>query len=70
MVVIDREDQRIIVALAHHARKPGYWQGRIRRERGPESYRLGRFLESPRVDVPSSTGDAGDVTRWWTRASF
>jgi toxin ParE1/3/4 len=31
MVVIDREDQRIIVALAHHARKPGYWQGRIRR---------------------------------------
>jgi len=29
IVVIDRENERIVVALAHHSRKPGYWRGRI-----------------------------------------
>lgn len=28
IVVIDRLDERIIVAVAHHSRKPGYWRGR------------------------------------------
>lgn len=29
IVVLDHGDARIVVAFAHHARKPGYWQGRI-----------------------------------------
>ena len=28
IIVIDRGDERIIVAFAHHSRKPGYWQDR------------------------------------------
>lgn len=28
IVVIDRSDERIIVAFAHHSRKPGYWRDR------------------------------------------
>lgn len=30
IVVIERDDDVIIVAFAHHSRKPGYWQDRIR----------------------------------------
>lgn len=28
IVVIDRGDERLIVAFAHHSRKPGYWRNR------------------------------------------
>jgi len=28
IVVVDRGDERLIVALAHHPRKPGYWRDR------------------------------------------
>lgn len=28
IVVVDRVDQRIVVAFAHHSRKPGYWRDR------------------------------------------
>lgn len=28
IVIVDRGDERIVVAFAHHSRKPGYWQGR------------------------------------------
>ena len=30
IVVIERDDEVIIVAFAHHSRKPGYWLDRIR----------------------------------------
>ena len=30
VIVIQRSDDYLVVALAHHSRKPGYWQGRIR----------------------------------------
>ena len=30
VIVIQRSDEYLIVALAHHSRKPGYWQDRIR----------------------------------------
>lgn len=29
IVVAGRGDELIIVAFAHHSRRPGYWQGRI-----------------------------------------
>jgi hypothetical protein len=29
VVVIERDDNMLIVAVAHHSRKPGYWQDRI-----------------------------------------
>lgn len=28
VVVVDRGDERIVVAFAHHSRKPGYWRDR------------------------------------------
>lgn len=28
IVVVDRGDERIVVAFAHHSRKPGYWRER------------------------------------------
>lgn len=28
IVVVDRGDEKIIVAFAHHSRKPGYWRER------------------------------------------
>jgi len=28
IVVVDRGSERIVVAFAHHSRKPGYWQDR------------------------------------------
>lgn len=28
IVVVDRGDERIVVAFAHHSRKPGYWWDR------------------------------------------
>lgn len=28
IVVVDRDDERIVVAFAHHSRKPGYWRER------------------------------------------
>lgn len=30
MVVIERKSERIVVAFAHQARRPGYWRGRLR----------------------------------------
>lgn len=30
LVFVEREQGIMIVALAHHARKPGYWRGRLR----------------------------------------
>lgn len=30
LIVIPRSDECIVVALAHHSRKPGYWHERIR----------------------------------------
>jgi len=30
IVVVDRGDQRLVVAFAHHSRKPGYWRDRTR----------------------------------------
>ena len=30
IVVIDRPAERVIVAVAHHSRKPGYWRNRLR----------------------------------------
>ncbi|MCC6302056.1 MAG: hypothetical protein IT489_04560 [Gammaproteobacteria bacterium] len=30
IVVIERGEDAIVIAIAHHSRKPGYWQGRIR----------------------------------------
>jgi len=30
LIVIQRSDQYIVVALAHHSRKPDYWHERIR----------------------------------------
>jgi len=30
VIVIQRFDEYIIVALAHHSRRPGYWKERIR----------------------------------------
>lgn len=29
VVVVERDDEAIIVAFAHHSRKPGYWRDRI-----------------------------------------
>ncbi|WP_199797587.1 type II toxin-antitoxin system RelE/ParE family toxin [Pseudazoarcus pumilus] len=31
VVVFDRVDARIVVAFAHHSRRPGYWRSRIKR---------------------------------------
>lgn len=28
LIVVDRGDERIVVAFAHHSRKPGYWRAR------------------------------------------
>lgn len=28
IVVVDRGDERLVVAFAHHSRKPGYWRDR------------------------------------------
>ena len=28
IVIVDRGNERIVVAFAHHSRKPGYWRGR------------------------------------------
>lgn len=28
IVIVDRDDERIVVAFAHHSRKPGYWRDR------------------------------------------
>ena len=28
IVIVDRADERIVVAIAHHSRKPGYWRNR------------------------------------------
>jgi len=28
IVVVDRGDERVVVAFAHHSRKPGYWRDR------------------------------------------
>jgi len=28
IVIVDRNDERIVVAFAHHSRKPGYWRDR------------------------------------------
>ncbi len=30
VIVIQRSDEYLIIALAHHSRKPGYWRERIR----------------------------------------
>lgn len=30
IVVIERDEAAIVIAVAHHSRKPGYWQDRIR----------------------------------------
>lgn len=30
IVVIERDEERIVAAIAHQARKPGYWRGRDR----------------------------------------
>lgn len=30
LIVIQRSDEYIVAALAHHSRKPGYWHERIR----------------------------------------
>lgn len=30
IVVVERDDEVIVVAFAHHSRKPGYWLDRIR----------------------------------------
>lgn len=30
IVVIERKSEAVVVAFAHHSRKPGYWRGRIR----------------------------------------
>jgi len=30
VVVIERSDEYVIVALAHHSRRPGYWKDRAR----------------------------------------
>ena len=30
VIVIQRSGEYLVVALAHHSRKPGYWQERIR----------------------------------------
>lgn len=30
IVIVDRDDERIVVAFAHHSRKPGYWRDRTR----------------------------------------
>ena len=30
LIVVQRLDEYIVVALAHHSRKPGYWHERIR----------------------------------------
>lgn len=29
IIVLDEPDQVIVVAIAHHARKPGYWRDRL-----------------------------------------
>lgn len=31
LVFVERDHGIIIVALAHHARRPGYWRGRLRK---------------------------------------
>ena len=30
LVFVEREESVVIVALAHHARRPGYWRARLR----------------------------------------
>ena len=30
IVVIERADEAIVIAVAHHSRRPGYWRERIR----------------------------------------
>ncbi|MCC6609529.1 MAG: hypothetical protein IT515_07615 [Burkholderiales bacterium] len=30
VVVIEHNDERIVVAFAHHSRQPGYWPARLR----------------------------------------
>lgn len=31
LIVQERQDEIVIIAFAHHARRPGYWRGRLRR---------------------------------------